>query len=214
MTVISVPVTSHRRIDPRRPLVLDTRELSRRPGSMRRVSKTVPAPAGLGTPLLAVPEGSDIALDLRLEAVMEGVLVSGTATATVTGECARCLDPVSDEVVVELRELYAYPERLRADEVDADDDDIGELIDDHADLEPAVRDALVLELPLSPRCDEDCAGLCPDCGVRLDDAEPDHSHERSDSRWAALASLNVGSDHPDLGSGENMSPHTVGKEKD
>lgn len=176
---------------------------------MRRVATTVPAPAGLGTPLLTVPEGSPIALELRLEAVMEGVLVSGTAAATVAGECARCLDPISDEVVVDLRELYAYPERLPGDAVGADDD-IGELIDDHADLEPAVRDALVLELPLSPLCDEGCAGLCPDCGARLDDVDPDHSHERSDPRWAALASLDVGTER------DNTAPslESESKEKD
>ncbi len=68
------------RLDPRSPLVLDTRELGRRPGSMRSLSRSVPAPADLGVEVLGVPEGSALELDLRLESVVEGVLVSGTVT--------------------------------------------------------------------------------------------------------------------------------------
>jgi uncharacterized protein len=175
---------------------------------MRRVTATVPAPSGLGTPLLAVPEGAPVTLELRLEAVMEGVLVSGTATARVAGECARCLDPMTDEVEVELRELFAYPDRMAVD-AEAADDDIGELIDDHADLEPAVRDALVLSLPLSPRCAEDCPGLCVDCGARLADVGPDHTHESSDPRWAALAMLDVTDDPADAGDPPTTNPSSL-----
>ena len=73
-------------LDPRAPLVLDTRELGRRAGSQREVSPTVPAPADLGIEVLRVVEGSPVDLDLRLEAVLEGVLVSGTAAAALEGE--------------------------------------------------------------------------------------------------------------------------------
>ena len=76
--------------------MLDTRELGRRPGSQRQVSPTVPAPADLGIEVLRVPEGSQVDLDLRLEAVMEGVLVTGTARAALDGECVRCLGPITD----------------------------------------------------------------------------------------------------------------------
>jgi uncharacterized protein len=145
----------------------------------------VPAPADLGTPVIGVPEGSPIALDLRLEAVMEGVLVSGTARVHATGECARCLEPVSFDREVELQELFAYPGSGESDP----DDELPELVDDHLDLEPTLRDAVVLDLPASPLCRESCEGLCPDCGVRLEDVDPDHSHEQSDPRWAALAQL-------------------------
>src|SRR3954463_4742666 len=82
------------RLDPRSPLVLDTRELGRRPGTMRKVRRTIDAPAGLGTDVIGVPEGSDLELDLRLEAVMEGILVSGTIRGGTVGECVRCLDMV------------------------------------------------------------------------------------------------------------------------
>lgn len=60
-----------------------------------------------------------------------------------------------------------------------------------ADLEQVVRDTVVPALPFQPVCQEDCEGLCPECGVRLLD-HPGHAHEVPvDSRWAALADLNV-----------------------
>ena len=99
-----------RRLDPRAPLVVDTRELGRRPGSMRTVTRTVPAPADLGIVVIGILEGSPIDLDLRLESVVEGVLVSGTAQARAIGECVRCLDPVDLPVEVDLQELYDYPD--------------------------------------------------------------------------------------------------------
>lgn len=175
-----------RRRTPRGPLVLDTRELGRRPGSLLRVQARVEVPAGLGTEMIWIASGAPAELDLRLESVIEGVLVSGTVIAPLTGECARCLDPVSDTVTVELRELFYYADRA----VEAgEDEDERVLVDDRADLEPALRDALVVDLPLSPVCRPDCAGLCVDCGVRLDDVGSDHTHDSADPRWAALSGL-------------------------
>jgi uncharacterized protein len=172
------------RLDPRRPLVLDVRELGRRPGSMRPVQRAAPAPDGLGLELARVVAGAELTLDLRMEAVVEGVLVSGTVTAPVTGECGRCLDPVTDEVTVELQELFAYLDS--ATDTTADADEVRRLAGDHLDLEPAIRDAVVLGLPLSPLCRADCRGLCATCGARWDDLPVDHSHETIDPRWAAL----------------------------
>jgi uncharacterized protein len=167
-------------LDVRSPLVLDTRELGRRPGSMRPVERTVPAPAGFGLELVCVPAGSPIELDLRLEAVMEGVLVSGHARAEVTGECARCLDPINERVEAEICELYAYAGHA------TDDEEIARLQGDFIDFEPQLRDAVVLALPLAPVCAEECAGLCATCGARLADEPADHGHETVDPRWAAL----------------------------
>jgi uncharacterized protein len=180
-----MPARSTPRLDPRQPLVLDVRELGRRPGSMRPVRAEVPAPADLTVGLAQVPPGSPVALDLRLEAVVEGVLVSGTVTAEVVGECARCLAPTSDEVTVELTELFAYPGSVT--EATSEDDEVSHLVGDMLDLEPVVRDGLVLALPLSPLCREDCRGLCAGCGVALDDLPDDHTHTSTDPRWAALA---------------------------
>ncbi|WP_345461772.1 YceD family protein [Nocardioides marinquilinus] len=179
-------------LDPRAPLVLDTRELGRRPGSQREVTRTVPAPAELGIEILAVPEGSPVDLDLRLEAVMEGVLVTGTARAALEGECARCLEPISDEIEVTLQELYVYDDRHDHHERNAGgdaDDEVSTLEDDLLDLEPLLRDAVVLALPFQPLCRDDCPGLCTECGARLAD-DPDHTHDAPiDPRWAKLTGL-------------------------
>jgi uncharacterized protein len=179
-------------LDPRAPLVLDTRELGRRPGSQREVELTVPAPAQLGIEVLAVPEGAPVELDLRLEAVMEGVLLTGTATAVLAGECVRGLEPIEDEILARLQELYVYPEQhTKATEHDDRDldDETSLLEDDLIDLEPLLRDAVVLALPFQPLCRDDCPGLCIDCGARLAD-DPDHAHVAPiDPRWAGLEQL-------------------------
>ncbi|HEX6577781.1 MAG TPA: DUF177 domain-containing protein [Jiangellaceae bacterium] len=176
-------------LDPRAPLVLDTHELGRRPGAMRRIRLTVPAPADLGLGgVVGVPEGTELELDLRLESVMEGVLVSGTARATLTGECARCLDRVDRDIEVDVQELFAYPDRAAGNGADPDADEVEMVEGDLVDLEATIRDAIVLALPQAPLCRDDCPGLCPQCGVRLAD-EPGHRHEARDPRWAALAGL-------------------------
>ncbi len=166
--------------------MLDTRELGRRPGSQRRVSFTAEAPAELGIEVLGVPEGSPVGLDLRLEAVMEGVLVTGSAQAGLEGECARCLEPVDDTVEVDFQELFLYDDGQPP--VD-DQDDVSRLEGDLLDLEPVLRDAVVLALPFQPLCRDDCPGLCVECGARLAD-DPGHRHDEPvDPRWTALQGL-------------------------
>ena len=169
--------------------MLDTRELGRRPGSQRKMSFSAEAPAELGIEILGVPEGSAVDIDLRLEAVMEGVLVSGTADADLEGECARCLEPIVDSVHVDLQELFVYDDPHHHHRGDDQDDDVSRLEDDLIDLEPLLRDAVVLALPFQPLCREDCPGLCTECGARLAD-DPDHRHEEPiDPRWAALGDV-------------------------
>jgi len=156
------------------------------------VERTVPAPGDLGVAMARVPAGSPIELDLRLESVLEGILVSGTADMQIAAECSRCLDPFDWHQEVELSELFAYPPTDArghlVDEADDSDDPLPVVRDDIVDLHPTLRDAVVLDLPLAPLCGEDCLGLCPDCGVRLQD-DPQHTHEVTDPRWAALAAL-------------------------
>ncbi len=154
---------------------------------MRRVSLTVPAPGGLGLEMVGVPPGSPLGLGLRLEAVLEGVLVSGSARAPAEGECVRCLDAVTTDLEVDLLELYSYADPNGRPPA-PDDDENRRLQGDLLDLEPALRDAVVLGLPLQPLCAADCPGLCPACGVRLADS-PGHAHPASDPRWAVLAAL-------------------------
>ena len=166
--------------------MLDTRELGRRPGSQRQVKRTVPAPADLGIEVLRVPEGAPVELDLRLEAVMEGVLVTGTANAVLDGECARCLEPISDEIEARFQELFVYAEHQTPHD---EDDEVSKLEGDLVDLEPLLRDAVVLALPFQPLCEDDCPGLCTECGARLAD-DPDHAHDAPiDPRWAGLTAL-------------------------
>ena len=118
---------------------------------------------------------------------MEGVLVTGTVSAPLTGECARCLDPVVADVVAEIQELFAYPES--ATDETTSEDEVSRLAGDYLDLEPVVRDSVVLALPLIPLCREDCPGLCPTCGEYWDRLPSDHGHDVVDLRWAALKQL-------------------------
>jgi len=193
---------------PRGALVFDMRQLGRQAGSALSRSRTVPAPADLRLELVSVPVGAEVALDVRFEAVTEGVLATGTATAPLAGECARCLDPLTSTVTVSFQELYLYSDgrprgsrevsdkrekydkRDKYDRYDEDeerDDEERYLDGDLLDLEPAFRDAVVLALPMSPLCRDDCPGLCAECGARLADAGPDHGHEdATDPRWAGL----------------------------
>lgn len=174
-------------LDPRSPLVIDTGQLPRAPGAMRTVVRDVAAPKDLGQALVGVPEGADVHLDLRLESVSEGVLVSGTVSATAVGECGRCLRPISTLVEVAVQELFAYPDSTT--EATTEQDEVGRLRGDLIDLEPVVRDAVVLALPATPLCRDDCPGLCPECGAHWDDLPADHHHERVDPRWAQLKKL-------------------------
>lgn len=174
--------TDHHRLDTRSPLVIEIHELRRRAGELKSIRREVPAPADLGIELIKVAEGSPITLELKLESVVEGVLVTGTASATLTGECARCLTDLGWDEVFELAELYYYPGK------DAEED-ANWVENDAIDLDPALRDAVVLDLPFTPLCRDDCAGLCPVCGANLND-DPSHSHDEPiDARWEKLADL-------------------------
>jgi uncharacterized protein len=167
------------------PWSVDLRELGRRAGSMLELDRTLPAPDGWRVELIGVAAGAPVHLALRLESVMEGVLVSGEVDVPVVGSCARCLEPVEDTLELDVQELFAYAGSTT--EATSEEDEVRRVEGDLLDLEPVVRDAVVLALPLAPVCDEDCRGLCVDCGQRLDDLPPDHTHEVIDPRWAGLA---------------------------
>jgi len=123
-----------------------------------------------------------VRIDARLESLHDGVLVSGAVGTVAEGECVRCLGEVILPIEVEFQELFAYSFDEAFDYT---------VQDDHIDLEPVVRDAVVLSLPFQPVCQEDCLGLCSQCGVRLLD-NPGHKHEAPvDPRWAALEGLSA-----------------------
>ncbi|OBI42291.1 hypothetical protein A5707_06655 [Mycobacterium kyorinense] len=154
---------------------------------MFSVQDTVASPSRIGLDLIAIDRGAPMQRDLRVESVSEGVLVTGTVDAPTSGECARCLRSITGHVHVDLTELFAYPDS--ATDATTEDDEFGRVVDDIVDLEQPVIDAVGLELPLSPVCRTDCPGLCPDCGVPLATAEPDHHHDQIDPRWAKLAGM-------------------------
>jgi uncharacterized protein len=183
----SKPVSSHVRGSG--DFVFDMRTLGKRPGEFKDEKRTASAPGGLGSGLVLVPTDGDVTLDLRFEAVSEGVLVTGSAVAPLTGECARCLDPLTSTIDVSFQELYRY---LPDPGEDEDDGEERFLDGDLLDLEPAFRDAVVLALPLSPLCRDDCPGLCVECGAKLADVGPEHKHgDKVDPRWGLLAKLDI-----------------------
>ena len=150
---------------------------------------------------MSVPAGDVIEVDLRLESVTEGVLLSADIYAIAKGECIRCLDPVEITVERKIQELYRYEpskdsgkkgkksKRASDDDVDLEEDDELWMDGNVMDLEPPIRDAVVLDLPINPLCSEDCLGLCPDCGQKWADLPEGHHHEAIDARWAGLAGL-------------------------
>jgi uncharacterized protein len=171
---------------PSSPTTVDIARLGRRPGAMVTLRETVPSPLRIGLEMIAIDRGAPLELDLRLESVSEGVLVTGTVAAPTVGECARCLSPVDGRVQIGLTELFAYPGSTT--EATTEEDEVGHIVDETINLEQSIIDAVGLELPFSPVCREDCPGLCPECGVALA-AEPDHQHDRIDPRWARLTEM-------------------------
>ena len=168
------------------PFVVSVRDLARRPGSQLSISRSVPAPAFFGIDVIGVPEGSDLTLELSLESISEGIWVSGTVAARAVGECSRCLDEVSEDVLAPVQGLVANPGAPSAGE--GDDVDVRDFDGESLDLEELLRDAVVTSLPFAPLCSPDCPGLCDQCGARLAD-DPKHHHDAADPRWAALDGL-------------------------
>ncbi len=178
-------------------------ELRRRPGTRKPVARTVAA-QGLALSTAAVPEGADVALDLVLEAIPEGVVVDGTVEAPWRGECRRCLGLVEGRLAIDLREIF---------EPHPTEGETWPLHGDELDLGPMVHDAVLLSLPVAPLCDEACQGPAPEefPAVPAAAAEPvDSAGDRpddgpTDPRWEALAGLDLTADD-DTGADPGRSP--------
>jgi uncharacterized protein len=185
----------------RSPLVFDISRLGRRPGAMLELHQTVPSPSRIGLDLIAIERDADLTLDLRMESVSEGVLVTGTVYAPTRGECSRCLTEVTGDVEISLTELFAYPDS--ATESTTEEDEVGHVVDQTVDLEQSIVDAVGLALPFAPLCTPDCPGLCPQCGIALASAESGHQHDVIDPRCAKLAGMFPadGADAPERGAG-------------
>lgn len=172
-------------------LILPIHDLGRRAGTGKDVDLEFAAPADLGTSVIGVAEGSPMRLRLRIDSASDGVYVSGQVEGRLTGECVRCLNPLDAELELDISELFLYPEAVARAEEEGDEEVVEMLTTDGEtlDLETMIRDAIVTELPFTPLCREDCPGLCPTCGIRMEDAEPGHSHDVIDPRFAALQAL-------------------------
>lgn len=169
------------------PYSVEVYDIVRRPGTQRLVNESFPAPAVLGTEIIGVPAGAEVKLDVSLESVSEGIWVSGTVTTQAVGECGRCLDEVRLDVAAPIQGLFVL-DSAPVDDDDEESADVFEFDGESINLEEVVRDAVAEQLPFTPLCSPDCAGLCDQCGARLDD-DPDHAHEVIDPRWSALTSL-------------------------
>ena len=172
---------------------ISLRDLPHQAGSLKEVDLSVPAPADLGNAMIGAKPGSPVRVQATLTSMTDGVLVSGSAQVQIAGECGRCLDEISYEQDIDFSEMFFLPEvaaKLTADSEAEDADELFTISDeDSVDLEPVLRDALVLKLPFQPLCSDDCPGLCQECGQRLADLPADHHHEILDPRWSALRSL-------------------------
>jgi uncharacterized protein len=162
------------------PYTVPVFDLMHRPGEMRESDLEVVAPTKLGEGLIAVQEGAPIDIALRIESLHDGLLVSAQVRAEATGECSRCLKPIAQSVEVDFAEVFAYS---------IDEAFDFQVQDDHVDLEPVVRDAVVLSLPFQPVCRPDCPGLDPETGERIEDLADYQPREVIDPRWSALTQL-------------------------
>ena len=159
---------------------LSVHDLMHKPGHMRELKLDITIPTPLGNAVTAVKAGDVIDLDLRLESVHEGILATGEVFGDAVGECSRCLEPLTVPVEVDFQELFAYS-------LSSEDDFVVQ--EEKIDLEQAILDAVVLNLPFKPICSETCLGLCANCGERMED-DPHHVHEAEiDSRWSELKKL-------------------------
>jgi uncharacterized protein len=178
----------------------NTHELPRRAGEMKEYQLDLEILEPVGVALVAVPAGDVIEVDMRLESVTEGILLSAEIYAIAKGECIRCLDPVEIEVERRIQELYRYEPtadkggKRNKKSVKVEEDDLGSdeelwLDGNVLNLEIPIRDAIVLDLPVNPLCSQTCQGLCPDCGEKWENLPDEHAHEAIDARWAGLKGL-------------------------
>jgi uncharacterized protein len=163
--------------DPARQLRINAVELLRQPGAIRRVEFAIePVAVGVAHAALA----GDIAIDLTLEALNDGIEVGGVISVPWAGVCRRCLIDVGGLDGVEVDELYQKTPI---------DPDAFVIVDGQLDLNGLVREMSLLALDDERLCRPDCAGLCPTCGVDRNEVDCGCSTDVVDDRWAALEGL-------------------------
>ena len=163
-------------------LTISVTEILGHPGSYRDFALSAPL-EGVGTALARL-DPAVLEARLRAEAVIEGVLVTGAIQGSTILTCARCLEEFTSSVSVEVCELFAA-----AGHEPTADEDFYEISGTDIHLEPLMRDAVTLALPLNPHCLEECSSLCPNCGRELQDGVCACTSDERDPRWAALETL-------------------------
>ncbi len=158
---------------------IDVRELVERPGSSKKVVRDERF-EDLSTELARVQADAPVHIEVVLESIVEGILVSGPLSGHMSMSCARCLTAFSDPFRVEVAELFT---------ADAGEDEYP-LGDGAVDLEPMVRDAVLLAMPFSPLCRADCLGLCERCGGDRNLGEC-ACEPAADPRWAPLEGIRL-----------------------
>ena len=160
-------------------LVINAAELLRRPGSERDVELAV-QPEELDVDDGRLLPGAPVGVRLHLESLGNGIVVTGTVSAEWADSCRRCLGPAAGTAAVDVHELFQET---------VTDPDAFELVGDQLDLRPMVRELVLLDLPEAPVCREDCAGLCPTCGVDRNEVSCGCTTTATDPRWDALGAL-------------------------
>jgi uncharacterized protein len=189
--------------------IFNTHDLPHRAGEMREHQLSLLLSEPLGVDLLAIKPGESIEVELRITSVDEGVLATGEITAVATGECGRCLDPITWPIDEAFTELFYYEtaasraaekgkkraksisKREEKKDIDLEADELTFMIGDEIDLELPIRDAVILNLPVNPLCSDECPGLCQGCGEKWINLPAEHAHNPEDPRWAALKGLNL-----------------------
>ena len=162
-------------------LVVSVADLLPHPGHTKRIDRDVVVD-GLEVSASLVPGGELVRLDLELQAVNDAIVAKGQIKTVWVGECRRCLQLTSGELAADVHEIYErHP-------VDGETRQLDDATIDFTDL---TRDAVLLELPLAPLCADDCAGLCPTCGVNRNETACDCAADELDPRWAALSDLRL-----------------------
>ena len=162
---------------------MDLAALHLRPGEGRRIELEVDVDdvAFGGQSYALDPPRVRVVVDVSRMAG-EGFALRLRTSSTLGGPCMRCLDDAGLLVEVDAREVNqpGGGEELSSPYVDGEE----------LDVAAWTRDAIVLALPQQVLCRPDCAGLCPVCGENLNDAGPEHHHERPrDPRWDKLSEL-------------------------
>ena len=164
-------------------LTVPVAEILGRPGEYRDISIRKPL-AGVATTLARLDADRDVEAKLRIESVVEGVLVTGPVRGETTVQCARCLTEFGSTVALRVCELF-----VTARHEAAADEDVYRVVGVEIDLEQMLRDATALALPLKPLCRAECKGLCAQCGRDLNESGCDCKDDDIDPRWADLGAL-------------------------